>query len=457
MSHRTRTAIDYFRNLLEEGRKDGDQNEEILQLGNLGHAYFTEKKYATAIEYYHLAAVQTRKAAAAEQNVACESRGNDDADLLDVLTRRFHKIQDTLRDHSKLLSQPLVEQLLSFISTAQDLKDELSELKKRDNENYVYVQQSLDNVKAFKEKAKAIEAHQAAQAHSLNQEWNKFQESRTKHVHEIVQKKKENQRKEDELHRKGDELQRKKDELIAMREVYLERAEKSKAQFLEVTTLTKEFHQARVNLELREEENKKDVAVFRARLRQNAMCSTCMKPATLLCTGCCSARYCSARCQKDDWKEHKQRCVKNPCIQCHAPIPACERGYSSSSSSPFQTCGTCFYKNDVMSSFVKEMIGPRLMVFKGADELFDLFQEWVTRKEREENESSNADGSPHYEGPAEDDAMTPCAGTVITLAELLSHVKKTAYGDIWTAPFTLLELEPGQGPDASETTTGGPS
>ncbi|RDL39875.1 uncharacterized protein BP5553_04215 [Venustampulla echinocandica] len=47
-------------------------------------------------------------------------------------------------------------------------------------------------------------------------------------------------------------------------------------------------------------------------------CSSCKKGAStfstplLRCAGCLKASYCSKRCQKNDWKEHKKVCVKSP-------------------------------------------------------------------------------------------------------------------------------------------------
>lgn len=37
-------------------------------------------------------------------------------------------------------------------------------------------------------------------------------------------------------------------------------------------------------------------------------CQVCSKPGTLRCGACKTIRYCSAECQKKDWKTHKQVC-----------------------------------------------------------------------------------------------------------------------------------------------------
>lgn len=38
-------------------------------------------------------------------------------------------------------------------------------------------------------------------------------------------------------------------------------------------------------------------------------CAKCGKYATDRCSRCNIARYCSRECQKEDWKEHKKRCI----------------------------------------------------------------------------------------------------------------------------------------------------
>jgi len=37
-------------------------------------------------------------------------------------------------------------------------------------------------------------------------------------------------------------------------------------------------------------------------------CKACTKPGTLRCSKCKNATYCSADCQKKDWKDHKKAC-----------------------------------------------------------------------------------------------------------------------------------------------------
>lgn len=38
-------------------------------------------------------------------------------------------------------------------------------------------------------------------------------------------------------------------------------------------------------------------------------CKVCQSPARLLCSGCRLMYYCSAKCQKEDWKIHKPTCI----------------------------------------------------------------------------------------------------------------------------------------------------
>ena len=40
----------------------------------------------------------------------------------------------------------------------------------------------------------------------------------------------------------------------------------------------------------------------------DSLCAMCPLPATKICAGCHSIRYCSKRCQKTDWLLHKLLC-----------------------------------------------------------------------------------------------------------------------------------------------------
>jgi hypothetical protein len=42
------------------------------------------------------------------------------------------------------------------------------------------------------------------------------------------------------------------------------------------------------------------------------MCPVCDEPTRFTCSVCKYIRYCSAECQKKDWKEHREECVSRP-------------------------------------------------------------------------------------------------------------------------------------------------
>jgi hypothetical protein len=43
---------------------------------------------------------------------------------------------------------------------------------------------------------------------------------------------------------------------------------------------------------------------------KGGQCARCQSPASLKCSKCCLARYCSAECQKEMWPIHKKQCGK---------------------------------------------------------------------------------------------------------------------------------------------------
>ena len=53
-------------------------------------------------------------------------------------------------------------------------------------------------------------------------------------------------------------------------------------------------------------------------MNQNT-CGNCSKPSTLRCSACHQVYYCSAECQRQDWKKHKKTHVISDCYKIAYP------------------------------------------------------------------------------------------------------------------------------------------